>query len=85
MFEKRYFFNQQSICNKYKIDESYDKEENTVKRWQLIEREIAKFSQMTIEDIHNWYYSIKDILIYNQEQLFKYANHNPIGSILSKE
>ena len=67
------------------IDESYDKEANTAKRWQLIEREIAKFSQMAIEDIHNWYYSIKDILIYNQEQLFKYANHNPIESIFSKE
>jgi hypothetical protein len=67
------------------IDESYDNEQDPAQRWKLIERELEKFSHMTIEDIHNWYYSIKDILIYNQELLFKYADHNPIKSIFTED
>lgn len=63
------------------IDESYDNEPNPKKRFALIEQELLKFANMSIEQIHDWYYSITDILIHNQTQLYNYKNHNPICNL----
>jgi len=56
------------------IDESYDEEKDPKKRFEKIEIEIKKFKEKSLEEIHNWYYSIKDILIYNREHLYNYYN-----------
>ena len=47
------------------IDESYDKETDIVKRFELIEKEIIKFSKMSKQEVHDWYWSMEDILIHN--------------------
>lgn len=54
------------------IDESYDEEKDPKKRFEKIEIEIQKLKEKSIEEIHNWYYSIKNILIYNREHLYHY-------------
>ena len=66
------------------IDESYDSEEDPKIRMTMIENEIEKFSKMSIEDIHNWYYSLIDILIHNQKHCNTYKYHNPFESTINK-
>lgn len=56
------------------IDEAYDEEKDPKIRFEKIETEIKKLKEKSIEEIHNWYYSIKDILIYNREHLYNYYN-----------
>ena len=63
------------------IDESYDIETDPKKRFVLIEKEIEKFSTMKVDDIHDWYMSIKDDLIYNQTLLSSYKNYNPLCNL----
>lgn len=65
------------------IDETYDNVEDRNIRFLMIEKEISKLSKMNIEEIHNWYYSIVDILIHNQEQIKKYKNYNVLNNFLS--
>ena len=60
------------------IDESYDLVQDPRQRWALIEKEIAKFAGMTKEELHNWYYSLTDILIYNQRHFLSLKNFNPL-------
>lgn len=63
------------------IDESYDLEIDPKKRMEKIEIEIEKLKNKSIEEIHNWYYSIIDILLYNQKHLYtfeKYECFEPI-------
>jgi hypothetical protein len=67
------------------IDESYDLESDPKKRFSMIEQEIKKFAEMPIEKIHEWYYSIKDTLIYNQNLLYSYKNYNPIEKLLNEQ
>jgi hypothetical protein len=59
------------------IDESYDLEEDPKKRMSMIEKEMVRFNNHPINEIHEWYYSIKDILIYNQTQIYNMRNLNP--------
>lgn len=59
------------------IDESYDDEQDPVKRFKLIENEIRKLNEKSIEEIHEWYYSIKDVLLHNQQQLKNFSPMNP--------
>jgi len=63
------------------IDESYDLEVDPRKRFQLIEREIVKFNNLSLKEIHNWYYSIKDRLIHNQKHLHSFKNFNPLKEL----
>jgi hypothetical protein len=63
------------------IDESYDLVINPKMRFKLIEREILKFNNLSLEEIHKWYYSIKDILIYNQNHLRSFKNFNPLKEL----
>ena len=44
---------------------SYDKEKDNVKRFELIEKEIIKFSKMSKQEVHDWYWSMEDILVHN--------------------
>lgn len=66
------------------IDESYDLEFDPVKRFSMIEKEIVKLNNMSIEELHNWYYSMTDILLYNQEHLKTFATINPFSSVFDE-
>lgn len=59
------------------IDESYDNEYDPVLRFQMIEKEIKKLNDMSLEQLHEWYYSITDILIHNQNNLITFSRTNP--------
>lgn len=60
------------------IDESYDQEPDPKKRFDLIEREIKKFADMSLQEVHNWYYSLTDILLHNQQVFVDHINYNPL-------
>jgi hypothetical protein len=66
------------------IDESYDLEINPQKRMEKIEIEIAKLKNKSIEEIHNWYYSIIDILIYNKKHLYTFEKYECFEEIFEK-
>lgn len=65
------------------IDESYDMIQDQRERFFVIEKEIEKFAVMSIEELHQWYYSITDILIHNQNVLKNYITHNPIKELFT--
>ena len=54
------------------IDESYDNEEDPIKRMTMIYDEVKRLDSLSIEEIHEWYYSVKDILIHNNNTAYKY-------------
>lgn len=66
------------------IDESYDLEINPKERIKKIEIEIEKLKNKSIEEIHNWYYSIKDILLYNQKHLYSFEQYECFEEIFEK-
>jgi hypothetical protein len=66
------------------IDESYDLEKNQTKRALLIEKEIEKLKNLSIEEIHNWYYSIIDILLYNKKHLYTFEKYECFEQIFEK-
>ena len=54
------------------IDESYDNEEDNDKRFFMIIEVIKNLCGMSKEELHDWYYSMTDILIHNQKTLRDY-------------
>lgn len=66
------------------IDESYDLEMNPKLRMEKIEKEIEKLNNKSIEEIHNWYYSIKDILIHNQQHMYSFETYECFDEIFEK-
>lgn len=54
------------------IDESYDEIEDTSLRLEKIYEEIKKLCHMSNEELHNWYWSMEDILLHNQKLLLNY-------------
>ena len=64
------------------IDESYDEEIDPVLRFKMIEKEIVKLNEMPLQQLHDWYYSITDILIHNQKILTQFKNMNPFENSL---
>lgn len=63
------------------INEDYDSEQDPVKRFKLAADEILRLADMSIEQVHEWYYSIKDILIHNQKTLELYRTYNPLWQL----
>lgn len=59
------------------IDETYDSEQDPKKRFKMIEEEIRKLSNKSLQEIHDWYYSITEILLYNQNHLMSFENYDP--------
>ncbi len=57
------------------IDESYDKEKDNGKRFELIEKEIIKFSKMSKQEVHDWYWSMEDILVHNFNLFMEYGKN----------
>ncbi len=64
------------------IDESYDLEIDPRKRILMLERELVKLNNKSINEIHDWYYSITDILLHNQANLEKFKDTNPYTNFL---
>jgi hypothetical protein len=59
------------------IDESYDNELDYSIRMSMIYTQIEKLNNMPLQELHDWYYSIIDILVYNQAHLRSFADINP--------
>jgi hypothetical protein len=55
------------------IDESYDEIENDGERYIAICNEIERLSKLDLDIIHEWYLSIKDILVYNRNHILLWA------------
>jgi hypothetical protein len=66
------------------IDESYDLEKDPKKRMLLLEKELLKLKNMSIEELHSWYYSITDILLYNQKHLYTFEEYECFDEIFQK-
>lgn len=56
------------------IDESYDLEFDDKKRYLMLCSEIERISKISLTEIHNWYLSIRDTLIYNRNHLLTFAD-----------
>jgi hypothetical protein len=68
------------------IDESYDLEMDPERRFKMIISEIYRLSQLSIEEIHDWYNSIyKDILLYNQKLLFNNSDYIKTKSVVENK
>lgn len=63
------------------IDESYDNERDPRLRFPMIEKEILKFKNMSIKQVHDWYYSITDILVHNQKNIENFKDWNPLQAL----
>jgi hypothetical protein len=51
------------------IDESYDKELDGARRVKMIYEEVKKLCSMSKQELHDWYWSLEEILIHNREHL----------------
>ena len=60
------------------IDESYDNIENNDKRLFAAYEQIKKLCSMSKEEIHNWYWSMEEILIHNHNHLLQIHNNKMI-------
>ena len=67
------------------IDESYDDERDMTKRILMIEKQIIKFKNMSLKELHDWYYSITDILIHNQKNIENFKDWNPLQELWKME
>ena len=66
------------------INESYDNEPNEATRFHMIYAEITRISLMSKEEIHNWFWSMKEILLYNHRHLLTIYKTEPKGRDLIK-
>jgi len=66
------------------IDETYDDEPDEGKRLGMIYQEIARLSTMSKEEIHNWYWSMEEILIHNQRHLLSLRDDEGLTTGLIK-
>lgn len=48
------------------IDESYDSEPDEGKRIHMLAKEIKRICSMSVEEMHNWYWDMEDILRHNR-------------------
>lgn len=51
------------------IDESYDTEPDEVKRMNMLYAEITRLCAMSKEEIHEWYWSMEEIMLHNHNLL----------------
>jgi hypothetical protein len=67
------------------INESYDEIEDTNLRLQALYAEITRLCSMTKEELHAWYWGMKDILIHNHNHLLQHHKKGLLGENLLKE
>ena len=61
------------------IDESYDNEPDLYKRVNMIYIELQKLCNMSITELHNWYWSMEDILEHNRNHLLQIWRNQSIA------
>jgi hypothetical protein len=66
------------------IDESYDDEKDEATRINLIYREISRLCSMDLNELHEWYWSMQDILIHNHRHMLELYKHDVKGPELIK-
>jgi len=66
------------------INESYDDEKDDAKRLQIICSEIKRLSNLSLEEIHQWYISIIPTLEYNRIHAMQFAKRNMFTNNLKK-
>jgi hypothetical protein len=66
------------------IDESYDQEPVPAKRFVMIEQELKKFVAMSKEELHDWYYSLTDILVHNQQHFLTLKDYDPLKELFDR-
>lgn len=66
------------------INESYDLEEDPKKRFQMLEKEWTRFMSMSQKELHDWYFSLTDILLYNQSHFLSLKDFNPLEDLFNK-
>jgi hypothetical protein len=59
------------------INEDYDDCTDFRQRFNLIESEISRLSALSLSEIHDIYYQLKDVLIYNQNHAKTFGEYNP--------
>ena len=65
------------------IDETYDTLEDPKERWDALVPQILRFAAMSMEEVHNWYYSVQDILIHNHRHFMTLSDFNPLEDFFS--
>ena len=55
------------------IDESYDEVESCRVRMELLTTEIKRICSMSLDEMHDWYWSMKDIMIHNRDLIYSYG------------
>jgi hypothetical protein len=61
------------------IDESYDIEPDEVKRIHMIYNQIEKLAQMSTDQLHDMYWSMREILEHNQTLFLEYWKNDTVG------
>jgi hypothetical protein len=59
------------------IDESYDEVIDFDERFIMIEKEIKRLCDMSLEEIHKWYWEMEDILLHNHNNFIKIQEQGP--------
>jgi len=66
------------------IDESYDEVEDYNERIKIIYSEILRISKFSNEEIHEWYWNMENILIFNANHYLNFMKSNNLA-MLTKE
>lgn len=61
------------------IDESYDLVEDEATRIGMIYNEIKRLCSMPIEELHNWYWQMKDVYVHNHQRMIEYYEKDNYG------
>jgi len=64
------------------INEDYDSEQDPEKRMAMIEQELKKLNDLTLEQVHELYYNVKDILVYNRNHLTTFIDAHPYQNLI---
>ena len=67
------------------IDESYDMEDDDLKRLKMIQIEIDKFANKTKEEKDQFLNDVKEICLYNQNLFLEYGKNSYEGLYINKE
>mgnify|MGYP003335496073 CR=1 FL=1 len=65
------------------IDETYDTLEDPKERWDALVPQILRFASMSLEEVHEWYYSVQDILLHNHRHFMTLSDFNPLEDFFS--
>lgn len=66
------------------IDESYDLEKDSKKRFEMVCNEILRLSNLNIDEINDLFLSCKNICIHNRNHLLKFTKNDAFESGLQK-